>query len=101
MEKKGIRCENPNCQQWYHIGSQNMCSVEHEKELNKGTWICLKCALPNYSTTLFDLHSPPTNSADSLLIQLEMEMTVTFPCSLSVLHWQARPRLNYIINCKQ
>ena len=61
MEKKGIRCENPNCQQWYHIGFQNMCSVEHEKEVNKGTWICLKCALPNYSTTLFDLHSPPTN----------------------------------------
>ena len=45
-----------------------MCSVEHEQELNKDTWKCSECPLPNHSTTLFDLHSSPTNSADSLLI---------------------------------
>ena len=66
--QKGIRCENSNCQQWYYIGCQNMCSVEHEQELNKDTWKCSECPLPNHSTTLFDLHSSPTNSADSLLI---------------------------------
>ena len=55
-KQKGIRCENSNCRQRYHIGCQNMCPVEHEQELNKGTWICSQCILPNH------------NSADSLLI---------------------------------
>ena len=61
METKRLRCENSNCQQWYHVGCQSMCPVEHEQELNKGTWICSECALPNH------------NSADSLLISTKDE----------------------------
>ena len=86
METKRLRCENSNCQQWYHVGCQNMCPVEHEQELNKGTWICSECALPNY------------NSVDSLLISTRDGDDCTSPLlSLSVLHLQAHPQLNYTI----
>ena len=44
-KQKGIRCDNSECQQWYHTNCQNMRS-------SNCMWECLQGAMP-----IFDLHS--------------------------------------------
>ena len=66
--QKGIRCDNPDCEQWYHIACQNMRPTIYE-HMNSSNcvWECLQCALPNYSSSLFDLHSISTSNSFSNL----------------------------------
>ena len=67
-KQKGIRCGNSDCGQWYHINCQNMRSTIYEHmDSSKCTWECLKCALPNYSSSLFDLHDVSTQNSFSTL----------------------------------
>ena len=66
--QKGIRCDNPDCEKWYHIACQNMRPTIYE-HMNSSNcvWECLQCALPNYSSSLFDLHSISTSNSFSNL----------------------------------
>ena len=67
-KQKGIRCDNSNCQQWYHIDCQNMRSTIYEfMDSSNCSWECLACAFPNFSTTLFDLHSLSSTNGFSVL----------------------------------
>ena len=67
-KQKGIRCDNSVCQQWYHIDCQNMRSTMYEHMNSSNcSWECLTCAFPNFSTTLFDLHSTCSSNSFTCL----------------------------------
>ena len=68
-KQKGIRCDNSECQQWYHTDCQNMRSTTYEC-LNSSNcvWECLQCAMPNFSTTLFHLYSISSDNVLSHVI---------------------------------
>ena len=55
-EDRGIRCDT--CNIWYHIDCQGMSSTMYgiyNKSLNKSiAWECIRCGMPNFSTSLFD-----------------------------------------------
>ena len=52
-KQNGIRCDNSECQQWYHTDRQNMRSTLYEcMNSSSCVWECLQCAMPNFSTTL-------------------------------------------------
>ena len=60
---KGIRCDNSDCEQWYHIDFQNLRSTIYESlDSSNCSWVCLECALPNLSTPHFDDHSISTSN---------------------------------------
>ena len=66
--QKGIRCDNSDCEQWYHIDCQNMRPSIYDNMNSSGCiWECYKCALPNFSSSLFDLHSVSTSNSYSIL----------------------------------
>ena len=55
---QGLMCEHPTCETWYHIDCQAVGESTYEHLGNSDvSWTCLVCDGPNYSTTLFDLHS--------------------------------------------
>ena len=57
-DQKGLMCEHPTCETWYHIDCQAVGESTYEHLGNSDfSWTCLVCDGPNYSTTLFDLHS--------------------------------------------
>ena len=57
-KQKRIRCDNSECQKWYHTDCQNIRSTIYEcMNSSNCVWECLQCAMPNVSTTLFELHS--------------------------------------------
>ena len=67
-KQKGIRCDNSECQQWYHTDCQNMRSTIYEcMNSSNCVWECFQCAMPNFSTTLFDLHSISSDNSFSKL----------------------------------
>ena len=55
-EDRGICCDI--CNIWYHIDCQGMSSTMHgiySKSLSKSiAWECIRCGMPNFSTSLFD-----------------------------------------------
>ncbi|MCG8116962.1 MAG: reverse transcriptase domain-containing protein, partial [Candidatus Thiodiazotropha endolucinida] len=58
-EDRGICCDT--CNVWYHIGCQGMSSAMYSlynKSSNTNVvWECMKCGMPNFSTSLFDTSS--------------------------------------------
>ena len=62
MEAKR-NCDNPECQQlrqWYHTQLNTRSTVLYEcMNYSNCVWECLQwqCAMPNFSTNLFDLYS--------------------------------------------
>ena len=67
-QQKGIRCDNSDCEQWYHIDCRNMHPNIYDNINSSGCiWECYKCALPNFSSSLFDLHSVSTSTSYSIL----------------------------------
>ena len=57
-DQKGLMCEHPTCETWYHIDCQAVGESTYEHLGNSDvSWTCLVCDGPNYSTTLFDFHS--------------------------------------------
>ena len=69
-EDRGICCDT--CNIWYHIDCQGMSTTMYSilnKSSGKGiVWECIKCGIPNFSTTLFDTSTSPDtqNRFDSL-----------------------------------
>ena len=55
-EDRGICCDT--CNVWYHIDCQGMSSTRYSiynKSLSTSVaWECMKCGMPNFSTSLFD-----------------------------------------------
>ena len=55
-ENQGIGCDT--CNIWYHIECQGMSSTMYgiyNKSLSKSiAWQCIRCGMPNFSTSLFD-----------------------------------------------
>ena len=51
-DQKGLMCEHPTCETWYHIDCQAVGESTYE-QLGKSdvSWTCLVCDGPNYSTT--------------------------------------------------
>ena len=71
-KQKGIRCDNSECEQWYHIAYQNMQSTIYECiDSSNCAWECLKCAAPNFSSSLFDLHDVSTHNSFLAFSNLE------------------------------
>ena len=74
--QEGIRCDNSDCAQWYHIDCQNMRSTIYEHmDASKCSWECLKCAMPNFSYSLFDLHDISTHNSFSTFENSKDEST--------------------------
>ena len=55
-ETRGICCDT--CNVWYHIDCQGMSSTMYgvyNRSLSKSSaWECIRCGMPNFSTSLFD-----------------------------------------------
>ena len=55
-EDRGICCDT--CNVWCHIDCQGMSTTMygvHDRTLNKSlAWECVRCGMPNFSTSLFD-----------------------------------------------
>ena len=55
-EDRGICCDT--CNVWYHIDCQGMSTTMYgvyNRTLNKSmAWECVRCGMPNFSTSLFD-----------------------------------------------
>ena len=55
-EDRGICCDT--CNVWYHIDCQSMSTTMYgvyNRTLNKSiAWECIRCGMPNFSTSLFD-----------------------------------------------
>ena len=111
-KQKGIRCDKSECEQWYHIKYQNMRSTIYE-QMNSSSWAweCLKCAVPNFSTTLFDLHdisrdnsfSNLNNTSDdsSDILSPGIPLALSSPQKKSsVKHTKIKPLRVISVNCQ-
>ena len=54
-----VACDS--CETWYHVTCMNMPLGIYRGITPNVSWICFKCGIPNFSTTLFD-----TPSLDSI-----------------------------------
>ena len=64
---RGLECDD--CQCWVHIRCGEVTTKEYENMLHQGnfTWICPKCALPNFSDSFFEENNlSDANPFDSL-----------------------------------
>ena len=56
-DQKGLLCEHPGCETWYHIDCQAVGdSTYYFLGRPDVSWTCTVCDGPNYSSTLFDLY---------------------------------------------
>ena len=63
-----IACDT--CDTWYHVTCMNMPLGVYRGITPNVSWICFKCGIPNFSTTLFD-----TPSSDSINTSIATENT--------------------------
>ena len=60
-----VSCDD--CDLWFHIGCQGMSRETYDSLIGKDfAWTCLRCGLPNLSTSFFDTSISSTNSFSPL-----------------------------------
>ena len=100
--QNSIQCDG--CGSWHHIECQGMRSEIHEVMANHESysWSCMKCGLPNFSSTFFDssLSSFASSNTFSTLDASHSHTTST-PRKVAPKKNQSQPKLKILnLNCQ-